>query len=230
MSGETRTRLLGFLCALGGLGCSPIRETRQVTFLESSERRLAERPAPELARTAVTVTQRPDEVALRVHRHSPCWVATRQEVLTEVHTTTEPRTGWLIADAAMSTTGLLFLYGDRSEAPAFSTRGFGVVLAVVGFPSLLVDLAKFSSDTRQERSLGPTESALSRCSTERPVRHRVTVVLPDGRSWSAVTDAGGVARFPIGAALWRDFGDRVDCDLIVDGVPVRRVFLERVPP
>lgn len=229
MSGEA-ARLLGFLFALSGLGCSPIRETRQVTLIDQSERRLAERPAPELARTAVSVSRRGSEVRVRVHRQSPCWVAKRQVVETEVHTTTEPRTGWLIADAAMAATGVLILLNDRSEDAAVSMRPFAWVLTVVGFSSLLVDLGKYSSDTRRERRLGPIETELSRCSTSKQLGHRVTLVLPDGRSWAAATDPSGVAHFSLGEELWQTYGDRLDGDVYVDGVPIRRLILERVPP
>ncbi|MBK9001063.1 MAG: hypothetical protein IPM35_35525 [Myxococcales bacterium] len=228
MSGEA-ARLLGFLVALSGLGCSPIRETRQVTLIDQSERRLAERPAPELARTAVSVSRRESEVRVRVHRQSPCWVAKRQVVETEVHTTTEPRTGWVIADAAMAATGTLILLNDRSEDAAMS-RPFAWMLTAVGFSSLLVDLGKYSSDTRRERRLGPIETELSRCSMSERLGHRVMLVLPDGRSWTAATDTNGVARFRLDEELWLSLGERLDGDLYVDGVPVRRLILERVPP
>lgn len=230
MSGESRARRLGFVFALAALACSPVRETRSVTVLERSERRIAERPAPELERTAVSVTRRDTELGVRVHREHRCWLATRSETRFEVHTTREPRTGWLIADLSMTATGLLLLTHGRSEDAAMDLSGWGIVLTGIGVPSTLIDLGKFSSDTREELGTGPIETELGRCSAPAPRRHRVTLVLEDGRSLVADTAGDGVARFPLTDRLWRDFGGRIDCDVYVDGVPQRRVVLERGAP
>jgi hypothetical protein len=54
--------------------------------------------------------------------------------------------------------------------------------------------------------------------------------LPGGFTLNGKWSPTGVAKIPIGPEIWDAFGDRLDVDVLVDGVPIRRAVLIRKAP
>lgn len=225
MSGVARARRLGFFLAFFGAsasGCAATSETRGERVVESDHRDLTRRPAPELSETTASASLSGSRLTLRVEREDQCWVSSQPITTVEVETRSSPRAGWVITGAALTVLGFASIRGS-DEIQGLRLLGWGMVL--VGTPMLIGSAASISHETHRERRAGAVTTEPARCALGRDRRHRVELVLADGRAIAGVTGPDGTLTLE----LPPDLGE-LDADLYVDGAPVRRVRLEREAP
>lgn len=218
------------LLAAAGLllfsGCAS-RVSKTVTVLGQREVDAGMWLVPELDRTALDVRQDGRGLLARAAYESRCWRMVRNETLVEEHRVTTERGE--AAGVALTVAGALLVAGALDDTPA---EGAGpMVLLGLGLTASGVVVLATAADSSEEKKrvsyLGlPRPLGLTSCSTGR-IPARLELRLPDGTVLSADRNPTGLWRVPIDDAVWEKYGERIEADVLVDRVPVRRLVLTR---
>lgn len=238
-SGRPTTRAVRSYVLLGALvlGCSSY-ETRTRTLVDqriyaADERFLFQRPRADL---------RADEggALIRAEHEGFCQRSLVQESVVEDRVVRKygAHTAGVVL---LASGGGLFAIGaldrmleseDENRDAAVDLSGqfifWGLVIGMTGLVTM--GASADSEDTRRERLVTPVhEPSAARCSGVVRPPERVDVALPDGTLIRGTRSGTGLWRIPIDELVWQRFGERLDVDILVDGVATRRAVLTRRP-